>query len=401
LAGRPDAAQVWAVLKTWFGQSPLSRPSTPPLTPPTGEDEESAPAGEDENRAASPIVTAAPDWILSPTSTTYSDAASKSNRHHRFSLSSMRSTPSTGGGGGRRQTSTDTFDSSTTALPPKDRDNVKQLLDTFSEESTASETDPSNQSPYYPELSSTSSDSEELDSRSQRRRQLHKGSVASLPTNRLAASLAALADSQQRDVGAGGGSELSLDDLHKHSSRTPSRLASRRNSTSSSASTSSSSDSSSSLDDNNDNTTTARKSSRSAKIAALHASLIANRSRRPSAGQSSERRPLRSRDSSTLAGRKNSRKPSAEGNGGDSRRGSAARMATNRTTSTGGIPAGGGGTKQDFKGSQKVLTSKDLGREAAAKHADEAFEVVKQQLKATLIDYADRVSPLSARFTLH
>jgi hypothetical protein len=76
-------------------------------------------------------------------------------------------------------------------------------------------------------------------------------------------------------------------------------------------------------------------------------------------------------------------------------------MATNRTTSTGGILAGGGGTKQEFKGSQKVLTSKDLGREAAVKHTDQAFEIVKQQLKATLIDYADRVSPLSARFTLH
>ncbi|GAA5950353.1 hypothetical protein JCM3765_004517 [Sporobolomyces pararoseus] len=381
LAGRPDAAQVWAVLKSWFGKSPLSTPDTPPTTPPTGEEDiEGKTAHDTEDRASSPPLASAPDWILSPTSTTYSDAASKSNRHHRFSLSSMRSSPSS-----RRQTSGDTFDSSTTALPPKE--SIKQILDTFSEESTASETDPSAQSPYYPELSSTSSDSDEPDSRAESRR-LHKASVASLPTNRLAASLAALADSKQHGLP----SELSLDDLHRHSSRTPSRLASRRNSSSSSSSSASSSNDSesSSLDDKNN--PKPRKSSRSAKIAALHASLIANRSRRPSAGQSHEQRPLRSRDSSTLAGRKGSRKHSAEGNS-DSRRGSAARMVTNRTTSTSGFAVGGSGAgtkRKDAEKEEKEVTSKDLGRQASVAHADQAFEIVKEQLKTTLIDYADR-----------
>ncbi|GAA6013298.1 hypothetical protein JCM11491_006345 [Sporobolomyces phaffii] len=378
LAGRPDAAQVWAVVKTWFGRSPLSTPDSPPVTPPT--EVEDGPARDEHS---SPQVAPAPDWILSPTSTTYSDAASKSNRHHRFSLSSLRSSPSS-----RRQTSSDTFDSSTTALP---KESVKQLLDTFSEESTASETDPLAHSPYYPELSSTSSDSES-DVREEARR-LHKASVASLPTNRLAASLAALADSQKHT-----GSELSLDDLHKHASRTPSRLGSRRNSTSSSASSSGSSESSSLSDhdaaDGGGGKGAKRKSSRSAKIAALHASLIANRSRRPSAGQSSERRPLRSRDS-TLPGSRAmaSRKQSAEGNAvGNSRRGSATRRrntAGNRSVSNSGVGAGCGAAKEEAK-VNPTMSAQDFGRQAAAAHAEQAFGVVKQQLKATLIDYADR-----------
>ncbi|GAA5898988.1 uncharacterized protein JCM6883_003502 [Sporobolomyces salmoneus] len=379
LAGRPDAAQVWAVIKTWFGRSPLSAPDTPPLTPPITEDPV---RDDDRNRSPSPPPAAAPDWILSPTSTTHSDSVSKGTRHHRFSLSSLRSSPSS-----RRQTSSDTFDSSTTALP---KESIKQLLDTFSEESTASETDPSTQSPYYPELSSTSSDSEEPEIRSTSRR-MHKSSLASLPTNRLAASLAALADSQQHGLSS---TELSLDDVHKHPSRTPSRLGSRRNSSSSAVSSESSD---SSLDENDGpgalvggGDSTARKSSRASKIAALHASLIANRSRRPSAGNSTERRPLRSRDSSTLAGRKTtSRKQSAEGNS-KSRRGSAARMAPNRTMSTVvGVPTNTA-TKEESKTQNKTMTSKDLSRQAAAAHADEAFEIVKQQLRATLIDYADR-----------
>lgn len=379
MAGRPDAAQVWAVIKTWFGKSPFSTPESPPPTPPTDDTSQAKP---------SPPLVPAPDWILSPTSTSYSDAASKSHRNHRFSLSSsMRSSPST-----RRQASNDTFDSSITAIPTKE--SVKQLLDTFSEESTASETDRSAQSPYYPELSSTSSDSENDVANESLR--LYKASVASLPTNRLAASLAALAESQKH--GDTSSITRSGEDLPKRSSRTPSRLQSRRNSSSSS----SSSDSDSSLDDNGNAPTTAHKSSRTAKIAALHASLIANRSRRPSAGQSSERRPLRSRDS-TLPGQSSTRKQSAEG-GSWSRRGSAAQNSgggggtgRNRVVSSGGPP----GVKKDSKDGIKP-TSKDLSRQVGALYAAEAFEIVKQQLKATLIDYADRVScfqKVSLKFT--
>jgi len=373
MAGRPDAAQVWAVIKTWFGKSPFSAPDSPPPTPPTD---------DTSNEKTSPPLVPAPDWILSPTSTTHSDSASKSHRHHRFSLSSsMRNSPST-----RRQASNDTFDSSMTAMPSKD--SVKQLLDTFSEESTASETDLSAQSPYYPELSSTSSDSENDVANESRR--LHKASVASLPTNRLAASLAALAESQKN--GETSSVTRSIEEnLPKRSSRTPSRLQSRRNSSSSS-----SSDSDSSLDEtgNVNDPTTAHKSSRTAKIAALHASLIANRSRRPSAGQSSERRPLRSRDS-TLPGRQSTRKQSAEG-GSWSRRGSAAQnggaggvggSGGNRVASSGG-PAG---AKKDSKDGINQ-SSEDLSRQAGAMYAAQAFEIVKEQLKATLIDYADRVS---------
>ncbi|GAA5870393.1 hypothetical protein JCM16303_001987 [Sporobolomyces ruberrimus] len=364
LAGRPDAAQIWAVVKTWFGEAFFTAPDSPPPTPPAAEGDSTETR---EDRSTSPVA-AAPDWILSPTSTTYSDAASRSNRHHRFSLSSVRNSPTS-----RRQTSTDTFDSVATVLP---KESIKQLLDTFSEESTASETDPSAQSPYYPELSSTSSDSEH-ELRKQSRR-LHKGSLASLPTNRLAASLAALADSQNATTPA--------EDARNHPSRIPSRLQSRRNSTSSSE-TSESSDSSLDNDDSNgpEGDPTTRKSSRSAKIAALHASLIANRSRRPSAGQSSERRPLRSRDSTLANGRLTSRKHSAEGKV-DSRRASAARNGTAKRTASTGIT---GGTKDGVK-AEMTMTSQDLVQQAAVAQAAEAFGIVKQQLRATLVDYADR-----------
>ncbi|GAA5922933.1 uncharacterized protein JCM15063_003473 [Sporobolomyces koalae] len=358
IAGRPDAAQVWGTIKTWFGQEPFSSSEEAEATPPVGD------VQVDEDRPSSPVM-AAPDWILSPTSTTYSDAASRAHKGHRFSTSSMRSSPST-----RRQTSGDTFDSSTTMLP---KESVHQLLDTFSEESTASDTDLSTQSPYYPELSSTSSDSEhDLASRARRS---HKASIASLPTNRLAASLAALADSQKKR------SDVALDDLPKHASRLPSRLPSRRNSASTSSSSANTDTSDESDGEGNRDRSKPRKSSRSAKIAALHASLIANRSRRPSAGQSSERRPLRSRDS-TLAG---ARKHSNEGTATSRRESGTRKLTGNRTMSTGLV-----GLKESVKSAVLPVTSKDLAQQACAIYATEAFEIVKQQLRKTLMDYADR-----------
>ena len=72
-------------------------------------------------------------------------------------------------------------------------------------------------------------------------------------------------------------------------------------------------------------------------------------------------------------------------------------MATNRTMSSTGKGLGGvDGAPREEKKVASALTSKDLTRQAAAQHAEQAFEIVKQQLKATLVDYADRVR-ISAR----
>ncbi|GAA6063914.1 hypothetical protein JCM10212_003532 [Sporobolomyces blumeae] len=359
MAGRPDAAQMWTTVRTWFGKDPFSAPNSPPMTPLDR---------QVDLEKVEPAVPKAPDWILSPTSITHSEAAARANRGQRFSISSsMRNSPTS-----RRQGSDDTYVSSRNDLP---KENVRQILDTFSEESTASETDPSStQSPFYPDVVSTSSDSE-VELRSTARSRHHSASIAGLPTNRLAASLAALADAQN---GVDSSGSSSVDEVQRKPSRTPTRLQSRRNSSSSS-----SSDTSSDSDNGDEGSSKAPHRSRSAKIAALHASLIANRSRRPSAGQSSERRPLRSRDSTLAAARGASRQHSAEGATG-SRRESAARTGGTRVASMSATMA-----RKDTKeaGGQ---TTKELNREASNAFAASAFEVVKSQLKATLAEYADR-----------
>ncbi|GAA5861386.1 hypothetical protein JCM1840_005350 [Sporobolomyces johnsonii] len=367
VAERPDAAQIWATLKTWFSDEPFFPPDSPPLTPPE-------PIDADKTLPA--VALPPSNWLLSPTSASNGEASSKADgffsRPSRLSFTSLRTNFTS-----RRPSLEDTPTMALVALPPTDQS--KQPLGACSEES-----DTGAQSPYYPELSSTSSDSEhELLVRARR---LNAASTSSLnqpgptggaPMNRLVASLSALGTSERRRPRSptAVSDALPTDEFDLRLSQPASTLQSRRNSTSSS--------SASDLEDDPD--TSVNRRSRSAKIAAMHASLIASRSRRPSAGQSNERRPPPSRESTSGGGRIPSRTQSTEGAVNMSRRGSVPLVGrVDRYTS---IDSCAG---RKSLAERNGATSRALRRQAGREHAASALEVIKKQLKATLQDYADR-----------
>ncbi|BGP21326.1 SEA (Seh1-associated) complex subunit [Rhodotorula toruloides] len=163
-AGRPDAGHVWATLRTWFDDEPFfrSEETSPTATPPP------------ETMPLPPVVDKpASEWFTSPKAISVPKISSHSRRGSRSgrpSFSSGRTSrrSSLDGGQGAHGDSTS-----------------KPRLDAFSEESTASETDPAEGKKLDPDLSSTSSDSEhEIIGR---RKVLH-----AVNPKRLAASLGAL-----------------------------------------------------------------------------------------------------------------------------------------------------------------------------------------------------------------
>ncbi|GAA5950645.1 hypothetical protein JCM21900_002539 [Sporobolomyces salmonicolor] len=366
LAGRPDAAQIWATMKTWFSDEPFLPPDSPPLTPPE-------PIDADKTLPA--VAMPLSDWLLSPTSASTGEASSKIDgfsRPNRPSFSSLRNNFTS-----RRASLEDTPTIASVALPPTDQS--KQHLDAFSEES-----DHAAQSPYYPELSSTSSDSEhELIVRARR---LNAASTASLnqpgptggaPMNRLVASLSTLGTSERRRPRSPTTAldAFPNDEFDLRLSQPASMVQSRRNSSSSSSGS----------DLEGDPEASVVRRSRSAKIAAMHASLIVNRSRRPSVGQSNERRPPPSRESTSGGGRIPSRQQSTDGAVNTSRRGSVPLVG--RVDRYNSIDSCAG---RKSLAEQNGAASRALRRQAGREHAAGALEVITKQLKATLQDYADR-----------
>ncbi|GAA5888827.1 hypothetical protein JCM6882_002868 [Rhodosporidiobolus microsporus] len=380
-ADRSDASQVWMTLRTWFDSEPLFPPDSPPPPPPVG---------------TAKLPDAAlnfADWILSPTSATGAEAATKKGRpphSGRPSFSSIRNS---------RRSSADTTPLVTSlGAGSAQHDQQKAPLDAFSEESTADEHEETYHPSDYHEhtLDSTSSDSEHemIAPDSEHEMIARQRKLNALNSNRLAASLAALrprSKEGRRSRSSTGDSVVIADDeTDTRGSNVPSRFQSRRNS----SSTSSGSD----LDEEDEERAKPSRSgsvrrSRSQKIASMHASLIANRSRRPSAGAgaSLERRPLRSREGT--GSRVSSRQQSVDAVS-MSRRGSLPFSAARISRLNSSDLTGGGGSELLLATRNisvaKGTTSEELYRKEGVKHAAEAFEVVKSQLLATLQEYADR-----------
>ncbi|GAA6043235.1 hypothetical protein JCM8097_008474 [Rhodosporidiobolus ruineniae] len=368
-ADRPDASQVWMTLRTWFDTEPFFPPDTPAPSPPPA--------------AAAPALPASGldlgTWVFSPPSGA-APLTNGQNGARRPSFSSIRNSRRSSAEG------TPVMLPTNSTIPV---DSLKPLLDAFSEESTADESESSDalHAPDYPELSSTSSDSEhEFSARS------HK--LKGIQPNRLAASLAALRErsrDSRRSRSSTSRTRLSREPT-RSDSHSSSKAASRHNSISSSSS-------GSDLDDANDEqdpVPSSARRSRSQKIASMHASLVASRSRRPSAGAvanaSQERRSLRSREGTT-ASRVSSRQQSVDAISA-SRRGSIpippgariSRLNSSDLGTTGGLDL----SQRRGSAAPRTATSEELCRKEGARQTDEMFEVVKEQLRTTLIEYADR-----------
>ncbi|GAA5858713.1 hypothetical protein JCM8547_004952, partial [Rhodosporidiobolus lusitaniae] len=425
-AERPDASQVWMTLRAWFDSEPFFPPDTPSPSPPLG-----------EIRDLPPATHSLGDWILSPNSgvdkngTTRPSRSARPSSHRNSRRSSVEGTPtghlhqsSSSSGVTQLDSHSHTFATNSSSKLP---------LDAFSEESTADETDPS-EIPAQLELSTSSSSGSEHELVVRQRK---------LNSTRLAASLAALrpqsregrkgrsrsstngssqALAAEDDVdGAGPGGAALLGNFRRPSS---SRAASRLRSSSRRPSHSSSSSSGSDLDDDAANDaggeaedepkSTARpgagRRSRSQKIASMHASLIANRSRRPSAGQggggSVERRAFRASEGSGQGGggggkggsRVSSRQQSVDA-ASMSRRGSVPmifgqgampRASRLNSSDLGVLGSERLGLMRRESVVPRTATSEGLYRQEGDKHVADAFEVVKKQVQATLREYADR-----------
>lgn len=412
-------------LRAWFDDEPFFPPDTPAPSPPPGDARNLLSTSHNFG-----------NWTLSPTEAQAADKGGRKPRSGRPSFSSARN--SRRSSGENTPTLTQLANSSSSQLDPHAHNNAHNpTLDAFSEESTAEETSASDVSlPLpFPELSSTSSDSEDELLRRARK-------LTALSSTRLAASLAALPNRPRSKDGRHSRSRSSTNDssaiaddeidlpltpFSASASRTPSRLRSRRPSTSSS--------SGSDLDGDNDDDggSSSRKArnrkqqregsarrSRSQKIASLHATLVASRSRRPSSGaggggnQNVERRRVGSREGTngTTAGtsRLSSRQQSVDAVS-MSRRGS---VPFSSFAGEGGGGGGGGARRTSRLNSadlgligsellkQQMLARKEpallqgsvgeeLYRKEGEKHTADALEIVKTQLLETLKEYADRV----------
>ncbi|GJN92156.1 hypothetical protein Rhopal_005186-T1 [Rhodotorula paludigena] len=373
IANRPDASQVWMVLRTWFDDDEaFFPPDSPPPTP--------SPPPEQQRRSSG-VVHPSTQWPTSPSSQHHAEHGGRDSSAPRSGRPSFSSVM------GSRRSSADVTPqlvSTSSAGTPLEGPTRVSTLDVFSEESTASESDPSDQpaEPDYPELSTTSSESEDDPS----------ARASKLNPTRLAASLGALRAKSKESRRSRSRSSTVGSDAHgergkglKHM-RSGSRLASRRNSSSSS--------SGSDLDDVDDEPVRdGIRRTRSAKIASMHASMHASfmtsRSRRPSsgAGASAERRPLRSRESTLprASSRQQSMDPTST-----SRRGSV--QASGHASRLHSVDGGSAGslTRKRAQDPPRAPTAEELNHEAGLAHAIEAREVVKKQLVATLREYADR-----------
>ncbi|ORY90154.1 hypothetical protein BCR35DRAFT_299710 [Leucosporidium creatinivorum] len=348
-AERPDASQLWETLKIWLDDAPFL-PDSPPLTPPET---------ESDNRSAPPAGPSLPsrldEWLLSPvTPSTPSSDLKSSNPPSRLSFSNSLALRVTASHSPR-------------LLPTES----KIPLDDFSEESTASDNDPSpplqTGYSYYPELSSASSDSDHpIQSRLRKlSSSTHAGpnklvrsfSALNPPTGRRSRSSTLAGGEAPLDVA---GDEILLDPPLPPRPSSATRLQSRRPSSSSGS------------DSGDEAPSQQHQRIRAAKIQALQSSLT---KRRGSAGD--QRRPALSRDSMQVKG---SRRPSNDVAGPNmSRRGSVPFAAFSRSV----------GVDQVAKPKEMGPSPKELKEAASLAHTNEATRLIKEQIKISLQDYAD------------
>lgn len=247
-------------------------------------------------------------------------------------------------------------------------------MDNFSEESTASDNDPSpplqTGYSYYPEFSSASSDSDHPIQ--PRLRKLsstaHAGpnklvrsfSAINPPTSRRSRS-ATIAGNEANPLD-GAGDEILLGPSLPPRPSSVTRFHSRRPSSSSGS------------ESGDEAPSQQHQRIRAAKIQALQSSLT---KRRGSAGE--QRRPALSRDSLQVKG---SRRPSNDVAGPNmSRRGSVPVGAFGRSV----------GVQPSAKPKESGPSPKELREAASLAHATEAKQVIKEQIKISLQEYADLV----------
>lgn len=363
-AGRSDASQLWLTLRAWLRDESLSVPSAL------------------ASKATSPAVlvhdmAAEEDTVPPPTALPPTSDAPVTAR--RWSDSSSRSRPS-------RQSSANGTPRMIrrSGHPTPAQPTSRSRLDSFAEEATTSESDSPNRVADFPELGTTSSDSDE-DGRLERIRDFN--------AKRLAASLSALdAD------GTGGNRSRSSSGAQRKSGSQRPASGSYRLGGNGAASTNgdfaiSSSSSDSDLDDDGNDLGVldgeSQRRSRSAKIASMHASLIANRSRRPSSGQNTDngRQGVHSRDNTlplSPSGHSHARQASAN---------RSLSRAGGRQPSVEASVSVRGQRRQASKETKSAVTVQGLKLEIGQQQVAELRHRLHERIKTVLREYADRVCP--------
>ncbi|GAA5867913.1 hypothetical protein JCM3774_004719 [Rhodotorula dairenensis] len=366
-AGRSDASQLWLTLRAWLRDDPL------PVLPPPAVPHAVSPAV-----LVHDMVSEEP-LILDRANSALPEASYQSVKVRRLSDSSSHSRPS-------RQSSANGTPRMMrrSGHPTPAQATSRSRLDSFVEEATTSESDSPDRVVDFPELSTTSSDSE--DGRLERIRDFN--------AKRLAASLNALdveSKSGSRSRSSSGAHQsFGLQRAASGSSRPGDLVASSAVGDFAISSSSSDSD----LDDDDDDGPVegdSQRRSRSAKIASMHASLIANRSRRPSSGQNTDggRQGARSRDntmpiSPILDQRQRSRTRHASARGSSNRVGgrhpsveARASVSSQRRQAS----------KETFK---SAVTVQSLQLEIGRHQVSELRDRLHERIKSVLHEYADR-----------
>lgn len=366
-AGRSDASQLWLTLRAWLRDESLSVPSavaSKATSPAVLVHDMAADEVEDAGQTPAPLPPTSDPPV---TVRRWSDSSSRSRPSRQ---SSANGTPRMVRRSGH---------------PTPAQPTSRSRLDSFVEEATTSESDSSpNRVADFPELGTTSSDSDE-DGRLERIRDFN--------AKRLAASLSAL----DADGTGGNRSRSSSGAQRKSGSQRPASGSYRLGGNGASSATGdfaiSSSSSDSDLDDaGNDRGTLdgdPQRRSRSAKIASMHASLIANRSRRPSSGQNTDngRQGVHSRDNTLpLSPSRHSHARQASANRSLSRAGG-------RQPSVEASISVRGQHRQASKETKSAVTVQGLKLEIGQQQVSELRHRLHERIKTVLREYADRVCP--------
>ncbi|BGP52621.1 SEA (Seh1-associated) complex subunit [Rhodotorula sphaerocarpa] len=356
-AGRPDASQFWLTLRAWLddeqvapSQNKKSSTTAPPTEVPP-ERQQLLPDG-----STCPVTDkAAAERSTSVSTRRASDSSSRSRRSRRSSASW---TPRLG---------------QRSMLPSPGASTSRSRLDSFGEEAATSESASAGRLPRDEQgLSAISSASEtEEDNLDEQ--------AGGLSPKRLAASLGALRLAGVPPAG------WSPDDDMKDSVATLQAIPSV-------AAASSPSDDSDANNDNGEQRQAGKthRRSRSARVTPIRGRASGSRSRRPSAGQSSDagRGPLLSREN-TLP-RSPARKAASQSR---SRRGSAHRAkseSSRRRASAGSRSGENGQPRRPSEELMKTPTGAALQLAPDTQPLDDLRELTKEKIRSVLRDYADK-----------
>ncbi|GAA5981384.1 hypothetical protein JCM10908_004089 [Rhodotorula pacifica] len=369
-AGRSDASQLWLTLRTWLSDDSLAAASAPAA-------ETLSPVVLVQDMASESAATAAKSQETAPPFSSSEQAV----KVRRLSDSSSQSRPS-------RQSSANGTPRMMrrSGHPTPAQPTSRSRLDSFAEETTTSESDLPDRVVDFPELGTTSSDSE--DGRLDRIRDFN--------AKRLAASLSAL----DADGKSGSRSRSSSGAQQGLGIRARALVSPVPGEATLSAAAGdfavSSSSSDSELDDEDYEAGAIHgdppRRSRSAKIASMHASLIASRSRRPSSGQNTDgSRPGRQSRESTLPvspirNQRDRSKPRQSSNHGSSNRFGARLHSVD--VSVGESSRQRQASKET--GKSAVATVESLKLAFGVQQVAELRARIHERIKTVLMEYADR-----------